>query len=97
MNSTSGHVYRFEAETQLNLVSSLCLYTTRVREKLCCSVLQCVAVYCSVLQCVAVCCSVLQRVAACCNVLQCVALCCSVLQCVAVCCSVWSLHERRPE
>jgi len=30
--------------------------------RMCCSVLQCVAVCCSVLQCVAVCCSVLQRV-----------------------------------
>jgi len=49
--------------------------------RLCCSVLQCVAVCCSVLQCVAVCCSVS-------HVLQCVAVCCSVLQCVAVCCSV---------
>jgi len=45
----------------------------------CCSVLQCVAVYCNVLQCVAVCCSVLQCVAVCCSVLQCVAVCCSVL------------------
>ena len=43
-------------------------------EKLCCSVLQCVAVCCSVLQCVAVCCSVLQCVAVCCSVLQCVAI-----------------------
>ena len=43
---------------------------------MCCSVLQCVAMYCNVLQCVAVCCSVL----------QCVAMCCSVLQCVAVSC-----------
>jgi len=43
-------------------------------DKVCCSVLQCVAVC---LQCVAVWCSVL----------QCVAVCCSVLQCVAVCCS----------
>jgi len=39
----------------------------------CCSVLQCVAVYCSVLQCVAVC------VAVCGNELQCVALFGSVL------------------
>jgi len=36
---------------------------------LCCSVLQCVAVYCSVLQCVAVCCSVLQCVVVCCSVI----------------------------
>jgi len=35
---------------------------------------------CSVLQCVAVCCSALQGVAMCCSVLQCVAVCCSVLQ-----------------
>jgi len=53
-----------------------------------CSVLQCIAVYCSVLQCIAVCFSVLQCVAVCCRVLQCTALCCSVLQCAAVCCSV---------
>ena len=46
----------------------------------CCSVLQCVAVYCSVLQCVAVCCSVLQCAAVCCSVLQCAAVCCNVLQ-----------------
>jgi len=62
-------------------------------------VLQCVAVCCSVLQCVAVyqersCTLVLQAriiaiyVAVCCSVLQCVAVCCSVLQCVAVCSSV---------
>ena len=45
---------------------------------MCCSVLQCVAVWFEVdLMC-------------CCSVLQCVAACCSVLQCVAVCCSaVW--------
>ena len=66
---------------------------------------------CSVLQCVAVCCSVLlfaddytwhislhlpsvfidgtcvSRSYMCCSVLQCVAVCCSVLQCVAVCSS----------
>ena len=51
----------------------------------CCSVVQCGAVWCSVLQCVAVCCSVLQCGAVWCSVLQCVAVCCSVLQCVAVC------------
>ena len=45
-------------------------------------------VCCSVLQCIAVCCSELQWVAVSCSVLQCVAVCCSVLQCVAVCCSV---------
>ena len=56
--------------------------------RVCCSVLQCVAVCCSVLQCVAVCCSALQCVAVCCSVLQCVAVCCSVLQYVVVCCSV---------
>ena len=47
----------------------------------CCSVLQCSAVFCSVLQCVAVC-----RNA--CSVLWCVAVCCGVLQCAAVCCSL---------
>ena len=38
--------------------------------KVCCSVLQCVAVCCSKLQCVAVCCSVLQCVAVWCSVIQ---------------------------
>jgi len=47
----------------------------------CCSVLQCVAVYCCVLQYVAVCCSVL----------QCVALCCTVLHCVVLPTHVYSL------
>jgi len=65
--------------------------------QVCCSVLQCVAVYCSVLQCIAVCCSVFQYVAVCCSAkfanyevsyTRCAAVCCSVLQCVAVCCSV---------
>jgi len=56
---------------------------------MCCSVLQCAAVYCSVLQYVAVCCSMLQQcVAVCCSVLQYVAVCSSMLQCVPVCCSV---------
>jgi len=65
---------------------------------LCCSVLQCIAVYCSVSTyvsdtCVAVCCSVLQCVAVCLHtsatpVLQCVAVYCIVLLCVAACCSV---------
>jgi len=63
--------------------------------EVCCSVLQCVAVFYSVLQCVAMCCNVLQCVAVCwtrscasTSSLRCVAVCCSVLQCVAVCCSV---------
>ena len=47
---------------------------------MCCSVLQCFAVYCSVVQCVAMCCNVLQCTAVCCNVLQCAAVCCNVLQ-----------------
>ena len=62
---------------------------------LCCSVLQCVAVYCSVLQCV-----IWKRV----DYHQvehpchdewcwCVAVCCSVLQCVAVCCSVLQCYQ----
>jgi len=59
----------------------------------CCSVVQCVAVYCSVWQCVAVISSVLQCVAVCCSVLQCVAVCRSVVHCGAVCCVVGiSLH-----
>jgi len=62
--------------------SSLC---SRVRERVCCSVMQCDAVCCSVLQCVAVCCSVW----------QCVAVCCSVLQCVAVCYNEFSFDCTR--
>ena len=58
------------------------------RDDLCCSVLQCIAVYCSVLQRVAACRSGLQWVAVGCSVLQWVALRCSALQCIAVCCSV---------
>jgi len=56
--------------------------------QVCCSVMQCGAVWCSVVQCVAVCCNVLWRVVACCSVVQCGAVWCSVLQCVAVCCNV---------
>ena len=71
------------------------------REKVYCTVLQCVAVRRSMLQYDAVCCSVLQCVAVpkegvyphecvavCCSMLYFVVVCCSVLQCVAVCCSV---------
>jgi len=62
----------------------------RQRLWLCCSVLQCVAVYCSVLQCVAVRCSALMLVTVMASVsdCECVAVCCSVLQCVAARCSV---------
>jgi len=60
----------------------------RLTFAMCCSVLQCVAVYCSALQCVAVCCSVMWWNAVCCSALQCVAVRCSALQCVTVCCSV---------
>ena len=73
-----------------------------LKQKVCCSVLQCVAVCCfapgvlkqkvccSVFQCVSVCCRVLlgSRIAQAKGVLQVVELCCRVLQCVAVCCSV---------
>ena len=48
----------------------------------CCSVVQCGAVWCSVVQCGAVWCSVVQCGAVWCNVVQCGAVCCSVLQCV---------------
>jgi len=69
----------------------------------CCSVVQCGAVWCSVVQCGAVWCSVVQCGAVWCNVVQCVAVrllsstktdmirryvCTCVLHCVAVCCSV---------
>jgi len=56
----------------------------------CCSVLQCVAVW---LQCAAVCCSVF---AVCCSVLQCAAVCCSVLQCAAMCCNVLQCTMLQP-
>jgi len=61
-------------------VELFCRDTGLFVQRVCCSVLQCVAVCCSVLQCGAVCCSVLQYVAVCCSVLQCVAVCCSMLQ-----------------
>ena len=56
--------------------------------KLCCSVLQCVAVCCSVLQCLLSC---VQASFDICTG----KLCCSVLQCVVVCCSVFC-HVYRP-
>jgi len=59
--------------------------------RVCCSVLQCVAVCCgggSHYACLV--CSVLPCVAVWCSVLQCVTVCCSVLQCVAACCSACS-------
>jgi len=69
--------------------SSWCASNTWIRcFAMCCSVLQCVALWYSVLQCVTVCCRVLKSVAEFCSLLHCVALCCSVLQCVAVCYSV---------
>ena len=63
---------------------------------MCCSVLQCVAVWCSVLQRVAVCCIFVPRESTSVEaddsgndvVLQCVAVCRSELQCIAACCSV---------
>jgi len=72
----------------------MCVYEEEYTHvAVCCSVLQCVAVWCCVLQCVAVCCSVftvapappvcvyMRRNS---RMLQCVAVCCSVLQCAAV-------------
>jgi len=53
----------------------VCITMQRMIGRVCCSVLQCVAVCCSVLQCVAVCCSVLQCAALCCGVFRCVAQC----------------------
>ena len=50
-----------DAKTKCNPLLSLIAFNTA--GKVCCSVLQCVAVCCSVLQCVAVCCCVLQCVA----------------------------------
>ena len=51
--------------------------------KICCNMLQCVAVCCSDFQCVSVCFSVMHYFEACCKKLQRVSQC--VLQCVAVC------------
>jgi len=84
--------------------SSICISSSTTQRghkilEVCCSVLQCVAVFCGVLQCVAVCCSVLHEVFSYCVCLfrrpfvdagfqRRVAVCCRVLQCVAVCCSV---------
>jgi len=65
-----------------------------MKNEVCYSVLQCVAVCCSVLQCVAVCHARVMTTCTshgtmknevCCSVLQCVAVSCSMLQCVAVC------------
>jgi len=59
----------------------------------CCSVLQCGAVWCSVLPCVKVCvvrCCVLLCVAVRYRVVPCIAVCCSVLQRFSLCWSVWS-------
>jgi len=68
----------------------MCTYKYRSKgsghlyKSVCCSVLQCVAVWCSV----AVWRSALQSVAECCRGFKSVAVCSSVWQCVAVCCSV---------
>ena len=69
----------------------MCVYEEEYTHvAVCCSVLQCVAVWCCVLQCVAVCCSVFTVAPAppvCVHMrrnsrmLQCVAVCCSVRQC----------------
>jgi len=68
------------------------------RITVCCSMLQCVAVYCSLLQYIAVCISVLQCVAVYCSVLQYVAVSCNVLQfpnfycCSCSCCCCYYCH-----
>jgi len=63
----------------------------------CCSVLQCAAMFCNKSQCVSQRVAVYKNTASCdtrcgtsCNMLQCVVLCCRVLQCGPVCC-----HELR--
>ena len=88
----------------LRVTSHMCntnrSYTARIEigeSKVCCSVLQCVAVCCSVLQCVHICATqstLTQHISTPIiltyedreiqSVLQCVAVCCSVFQCVAV-------------
>jgi len=79
------------ASTALDICTVLCQSMSCASQcvavrRVCCSVLQCVAVCCIVLWCVVLCCSVvwhrvLLRVAACCSVLQRVAVCsCNVLQ-----------------
>ena len=58
------------------------------RVAVCCSALQCVAVFRSVLMVGWLVLAGEGNVAVCCGVLQCVAVCCRVLQCVAEWCSV---------
>ena len=96
------HCKSKELKAQCILLSRIGMRMTghilvRVFERVCCSVLQCVAVCCSMLQCGAVWCSVVQCVAVCCSVLHRHASDCpchirglraGVSQCVAVCCSV---------
>ena len=53
-------------------------------DAVCCSMLQCAAVWCSVLRYVAVCCSTMQCVTIGCSVLQYVTVCCCMLHCVAI-------------
>ena len=78
--------------------------------EVCCSALQCVAVFRAERMCLrskepcilgvrlivnmVVCYSALQRVVVCCSVLQCVAVCCIVLHCVSVCCSVYRVFAK---
>ena len=80
---------------QIDNAAGICIFISAIFNcfphfVVCCSVVQCGAVWCSVLQCVAVCCIALQCDTACCSVLQCVAVCSSVLQlqCGSICCNV---------
>jgi len=64
----AAEVKEEEEEEEVEAIVKKCAH---VRQQVCCSVLQCVAVCCSVLQCVAACRSVLQYVAVCFSMLQC--------------------------
>jgi len=89
--STSVHELLCKWAVQLRCVAVCCslfwapLQMSRIR-KVCCSVLQCVAVCCSVLQCVAVCFGLLRKGDA--HVRCVAAVRCSMSQCLKVCRSV---------
>jgi len=72
-----GHVTRMN-KSYIYMIPCA-IVTVHCNRRMCCSVLQCVAVCCSAVRCVAVCCSALQCAAVCSSVLQYVAMCYNVL------------------
>ena len=67
--NTRQHVCSNALHVCYKYVAVCCSATRALQCVVCCSVVQCGAVWCSVVQCVAVCCSVLQCVAVCCSTL----------------------------